>query len=212
MQTGPHPTRHALILAIATTLLASSAFAQQGMSTTKQGQGRMNAAQVDRMVAAWPKASREAVAFLTKKYGQPAAVTADAAIRGTAGLWKRTLVLREEVTHNVPMPHTDVMQQWVDYRAPAGKYDELAAYDGSVVMERIAGEMSARCDKEGANFLAVNLADEVARGKRSVDDARMKYGEQIMAMKAGKPAPCTTGLRFPVAAMTEDADKALPGT
>ena len=35
MQTGPHPTRHALILAIAATLLASSAFAQQGMSTSK---------------------------------------------------------------------------------------------------------------------------------------------------------------------------------
>jgi hypothetical protein len=203
-------TKHKLVIAATAAFLAVGAFAQQPNPAPKAAQARMNAAQVQKMVAGWPKASREAIDFMTRKYGPPAAVTADAAMWGRTGPWKRTIVFRAEVPHAFPMHHVDVMQQWVDYRAPVDTYDELAAYDGSVVLERTSGEMSARCDKEGANFLAVNLADEVARGVRSVEDARRKYGEQVMAMKAKKPAPYTEGLRFSTKASTQDPDRPLP--
>lgn len=43
------------------------------------------------------------------------------------------------------------------------------------------GEIAARCDKEEANFLAINLADDVAKGRRTVDDARKFYAESMMA-------------------------------
>jgi hypothetical protein len=49
-------------------------------------------------------------------------------------------------------------QQFIDYKADPGLYDELAKYDGSVVLERTSGEISARCGKEDANFLTLNLA------------------------------------------------------
>ena len=68
--------------------------------------------------------------------------------------------------------------------------------------------MSARCDKEGANFLALNLADEIARGRRTVEDARRMYAEQIMAMKAGRPAPYTERLLFtPMRGSSMDPDR-----
>ncbi len=102
------------------------------------------------------------------------------------------------------------MQQWIDYKAPAERYDDLAMYDGSVVSERTAGEISARCDKEGANFLALNLANDIVTGKRAVDDARKMYGEQIMAMKAKRPAPYTEKLLFQVPSGTGDPDHAGP--
>lgn len=178
---------------------AASAGAQSGMSSPD----------VSRMTSSWPKASQEAIAFMTKKYGGPAAVTVDMAVWGRTGPWKRTLVYRVEIPHEFPMHHTDVMQQFVDYRADPEHYDRLAQYDGSVVVERTSGEISARCDKEGANFLALNLADEVARGKRSIGGARKKYGEQIMAMKAMKPAPYTEKLMFGMMHNTGDPDKAL---
>ncbi len=167
-----------------------------GASTVEAQMGRMNNAQVMKMTSSWPHASRDAIAFMTKKYGGPAAVTADMAVWGRTGPWKRTVVYRAEFPHEFPGHHTDVMQQWVDYKAQPGMYDELAMYDGSVVLERTSGEISARCDKEAANFLALNLADEIARGKRSVEDARMMYGQQIMAMKAMKSAPYTEKLMF----------------
>lgn len=159
-----------------------------------------------KMMAGWPKASREAVDYLTRKYGAPAAVTADEAVWGKAGPWKRSVVYRVEVPHDFPGPHTDVMQQWLDYKVPTSMYDELAMFDGSVVVERTAGEMSARCDKEGANLLAVNLADAIVTGKMTVDAARTKYGEQIMLMKAGKSAPYTEKLMFSPAGDTRDPD------
>jgi len=156
-------------------------------------------------------ASREAVMFMSEKYGPPAAMSADMAVWGRTGPWKRTVVYRTEYPHNFPGPHTDVMQQFIDYRAPWSKYDELAQYDGSVVLERTSGEMSARCDKEGANFLALNLANEIVTGKRSVESARKMYGEQVKAMKAMQPAPYTERLMFETMMNTADPDQALPG-
>ena len=199
----------AALAALATALTASRASAQQPGSQG-QGAGRMNQAQMTRMMSAWPKASREAVMFMTQKYGAPAAMTPDMAVWGRTGPWKRTVVFAKEYAHEFPMHHTDVMQQWVDYKAPPALYDELAMYDGSVVLERTTGEISARCDKEGANFLALNLAHDIATGKQSVEGARKMYGEQIMAMKAKQPAPYTERLMFGAMANTADPDQALP--
>jgi hypothetical protein len=95
------------------------------------------------------------------------------------GPWKRTIVNKEEVDHDFPMPHKDVMEQFVNYKVPPEKFDELAKYDGSVIVERTKGELSARCDKEEANFLALNLANDIIQGKKSVDEAREFYGESI---------------------------------
>lgn len=176
-----------------------------------QGMGNMNNAQLEKRLTGWPKASRQAAMDMSRKYGPPSAMTSDMIVWGRTGPWKRTVVYRMEYQHNFPGPHTDVMQQWIDYRAPWNMYDELAAYDGSVVLERTSGELSARCDKEGANFLAVNLANDIVTGRRTVADARRMYGEQIMAMKAGRPAPYTEKLQFKVASGgTGDTDQPLP--
>lgn len=161
-----------------------------------------------RVMDSWPKASREAAEFMTKKYGAPREVTATKMTWGRTGQWKQTVVYNYEVQHDFPGPHTDVMQQWIDYRVPTDKVDDLAMYDGSVVVNRTNGEISARCDKEGANFLALNLAHEVATGARSWSDARQKYGEQIMMMKSGRSAPYTERLMWtPAMGGTADPDR-----
>ena len=204
-----HTTRMTHTLAVALLALAAGTASAQSGAPMKAQQGRMNQAQMTRMMAAWPMASKEAVMFMTKKYGMPAAMTPDMAVWGKTGPWKRTVVYAKEYAHEFPMHHTDVMQQWVDYKAPADMYDELAMYDGSVVLERTSGEASARCDKEGANFLALNLAHDIVTGKQTVDGARKMYGEQIMAMKAGRPAPYTERLMFGAMMNTGDPDRPL---
>ncbi len=158
--------------------------------------GTLSAAQVEEMTSGWPESSRMAIKHMTDTYGAPATVGAGMAIWGETGPWKRTVVYDKEVPHHFPMEHPDVMQQWINYQAPVDQYDDLARYDGSVVMERTSGEMSARCDKEPANFLAVNLAHEVATGKRTVEDARMEYGKQIQGLMAGTKSEYTSGVMF----------------
>ncbi|MGH7636917.1 MAG: hypothetical protein ACREOK_04635 [Gemmatimonadaceae bacterium] len=132
------------------------------------------------------------------KYGQPNEQTATRLVWHATGPWKRTILYKNEVPHDFPKPHTDLLEQFIDYRVPADKYDELAAYDGSVIVERTKGEMSARCDKEAMNFLALNLADEIVRGVRTVQQARAEYAKQAMAFMNNQSAPHTTGLHFNV--------------
>ncbi len=66
---------------------------------------------------------------------------------------------------------------------PPDKAGDLARYDGSVIVERTKGEIAARCDKEEANFLALNLANDIVTGKKSVEAARKFYAEAMREMR-----------------------------
>lgn len=185
---------------------APGASMESGMSPAP---GRMDQASMQRSMAGWHPAAQEAATAMMAKYGAPASMTADMMVWNRTGPWKRTIIYREAVQHDFPMPHPDVMEQFVDYRVPVDRFDELAAYDGSVIVERTKGEISARCDKEGANFLALNLANEIAMGSRTPQDARRMYGEQITLMKAGQMTPYTSGLMFTPPASGTDPDRAI---
>lgn len=170
---------------------------------------RMDRAAMEEMMTGWHSASREAAMHMMNKYGPPAEMTPTMAIWGQTGPWKRSIVYAQAVQHNFPMPHPDVFEQFIDYRMPPEMFDEIAMYDGSVILERTKGEMSARCDKEGANFLAVNLAHEIATGLRTVDEARRMYGEQIKMMMEGAMTPYTSGLIFTPPASGDDPDERI---
>jgi hypothetical protein len=51
-------------------------------------------------------------------------------------------------------------------------FGRLAEFDGSVIAERTAGEVSARCHDEHANFLALNLMHDIVTGAKNVEEAR----------------------------------------
>jgi hypothetical protein len=183
----------------------TAACASGGAYAAMDGSTGMRAAGGEQM-AGWSQASRDAAAEMRRKYGAPNEVTATTLVWHNNGPWKRTTISRDEIPHSFPMQHPDVMEQTINYRVPPALFDELAQYDGSVIVERTKGEMSARCDKEGANLLALNLAHEIVTGKRTVAEARRMYVEQIMAMKAGRPAPYTERLMFQPPANGMDPD------
>jgi hypothetical protein len=78
------------------------------------------------------------------KYGSPKAITSTMLVWHNNGPWKKIIIHKEPVQHNFPMQHLDLLEQFVDYSVPADNYDELAQYDGSVVVARTVGEISAR--------------------------------------------------------------------
>ncbi len=181
--------------------MAPSAQAQNAMM-------RMDEAGVRAMMAGWPEASRMAAMDMMQKYGPPQEMTATMAMWRNNGPWKYTMISNMETPHNFPMPHPDVMKQAVNYDVPADKFDEMAMYDGSVILERTKGEMAARCDKEGANFLAVNLGNDIATGRRSVADARAYYARAIdVFMKTQVMDPYMKGLNFAPPASSGDPDR-----
>lgn len=161
-----------------------------------QGQQGKTSGQVEQILKNWKEHPRKAAQDIMRKYGPPHEVTEQRMIWHNAGPWKRTELINEEIDHRFPLPHKDMLLQVVDFKVPADKFDEIAEFDGSVIVERTRGELGARCDKEAANILAVNLAQEIATGKRSVEEAKEIYTEQIIAFTDGQPAPLMQKLNF----------------
>ena len=134
---------------------------------------------------------------MMRKYGPPQEATPSMLMWVNNGAWKWTKVSRETIPHNFPMPHPDLLEQAIDYQVPLGKYDDLARYDGSVIAERTKGQLSARCDKEGANFLAINLAHDVATNRRTVEQARTYYASAMQRfMRTNQMDSYMQGLQF----------------
>lgn len=160
------------------------------------------------MLAAWPAKQRGAAAAMTQKYGAPT-VTGDRMVAWFGnGPFVKTVIARDEAAHNFPMEHVDFLTQTVKYRVPANRLAALYEYDGSVWYHRTRGELSAQCDVEEMNLLALNLAHDVVTGKRTPGDARAFYAKTAMAFKQGdKSSAYVTGLMFQQDAAAADADK-----
>lgn len=185
--------RTAMAVSVVLALGSSAALAQTGKpeAGASAGASQPHAAKptketVQQMIKGWPETSRFAALQMIQKYGQPAEATPTRLVWFDNGPWKRTVVTNQPTNHDFPMPHQDVMEQTISYKVPPDKFDELAAYDGSVYVDRTRGELSARCDLEAANFIALNLAHDVVTGKRSVEDARKEYADLVVAKMTGK--------------------------
>jgi len=83
--------------------------------------------------------------------------------------------------------------------------DELFAFDGSLWVHRTRGAMTAQCDLEAHNNIALNLGHEVAMGRRTVADARAMYVKLAMEHKEGMASPYTFRHHVP-----DDAERGRP--
>jgi hypothetical protein len=187
-------TRRDLLVASGATFIAmgGSALGQTARPTESTPLYRVT---IEQMIADWKSKPKEVARRMLAKYGLPHEATPMRLIWHQTGPWKRTEVVNEEIPHNYPKPHMDMLLQVIDYHVPPDKFDELAEYDGSVIAERTKGELAARCDREEANFLALNLAHDIVTESRSVKEARQFYAQ---AMQEMKPAEYLQGLRFGV--------------
>ena len=145
---------------------------------------------------AWPKESREAAQLVIDKYGPPTEATPSQLTWHNVGPWTRIVASREFYQHDFPAPHIDAVESVINYHVPPDKVSELARFDGSVVVERTAGEVSARCHDEEANLLALNLMHDIVTGQRDVEDARSYYAKEFLDARRKRPTPYMEGLRF----------------
>ncbi len=175
----------------------------------QQNTKKMTRSEIKSMIGNWPEASQLATLDMMDKYGEPNETTASMLIWYNNGPWKRTVIYNVETKHIFPVDHVDVMEQFIDYKVPADKFDELAMYDGSVTVKRTDGEMSAKCDKEGANFIAINLAVDVINNKKTVEEARNFYAKTIKEFALeNKMSDYMKSFQFTMMSKeTQDADK-----
>ena len=159
----------------------------------------------------WPEASKMAIKEITDKYGKPDATAPEELIWTNKGVWKKICIDKKETKHSFPIEHTDMMKTTIMYKVPEDKMDDLGKFDGSVTFDRTQGTMSARCDKEANNFLALNLANDIVTDKKTIEEARTAYGDIIKEkMKGGNPEYMEK-LAFQAQTNTADPDKNTTG-
>ena len=108
--------------------------------------------------------------------------------------------------HTFPAPHIDSVESVIDYQVPPEQATPLAQFDGSVIVERTAGEVSARCHDEQANFLALNLMHDIVTGAKDVEEARAYYAKEFLDARRRQPTPYMEELRFQPGTDTADPD------
>lgn len=157
-------------------------------------------------LAGWPPASRKVAEQLVRKYGKPHEVTARTLAWHGNGPWKRTLLHRTGVKHNFPLPHEDILEQTINYRVPTGKVGDLAAYDGSLVVDHTRGELTVHCDSERQNTLMLNLANDIVTGQRTVDEALGYHAQVVRGEETHVPEAYPQKLRFKLQSSVQAAD------
>ena len=162
------------------------------------------------LIRGWPRESREAAQLVIDKYGEPDEATDSQLVWRKCGEWKRIVATKAFFQHDFPAPHQDSVESFIDYRVPPEKFAEIAAFDGSIICERTAGEVSARCHDEEANRLALNLMHDIVTGAKTVEEARRYYAKEFLDYRRGLPTPYMDALRFAVpSGSTADPDTRL---
>jgi hypothetical protein len=151
---------------------------------------------VQRHLVGWPALTVKVAVDLVRKYGVPAEHDGHRLSWYGNAPWKETTLFREEVQHNFPQPHKDILQQTVNYRVPPAKVGDLLAYNGSLVVDRTRGELSAHCDTEAHNILTLNIANDIVRGDRTVEQALAYHAQVVRGVTIGEPESYPAKLRF----------------
>ncbi|MFD1036942.1 hypothetical protein ACFQ3N_00680 [Virgibacillus byunsanensis] len=160
---------------------------------------------VNQILYYWEGKPLEGAKTIIQKYGYPHEATMSRLIWYNNGPWKRTIIHRDTVPHNFPTPHLDFLEQTIDYRVPVNLFDDVAAFDGSVYLDRTKGEASATCHKEAMNLLSLNLLSDIVTGKLDVQGAKMFYAQTAyMFSEYNISSPYTEGLLFPKQFNTAD--------
>ncbi len=167
----------------------------------------MNTKVFSSLTSEWSDDAREAAQLVIDQYGDPDEVAPSLLLWHHPGPWKRIVATREVHEHNFPAPHLDSVESVIDYKIPDEKARDLYLFDGSVVINRTEGEVSARCHDEQANFLALNLMHDIATGAKDVQQARDYYALEFLNARRKKPTPYMEKLHFsPMQGATADPD------
>lgn len=185
----------------------------KGSSASELGQRQsVLLADAEAIIEQWPEAPKAAAKKFLDHYGPPNEATPTKLFWYRKGPWAHIELTADEVIHNFPTEHVDYLTQYVDYPVDTDKAADLVAFDGSVIIDRTAGQIGARCDTEAANTITLNLAVEIMQGRRTVEDARRFFAETLAAYTLGRDAPYAERLLFQTAEAAADPDQPMIGS
>lgn len=147
------------------------------------------------VVHRWAEPSARVAHRLLDEYGLPDDVTPQRLVWNGRGSWKRTVVWNRAPVYR-SLDDLNVVQQTVDYPLSPDLAARLLAFRGSLVVDLQRGELSSRAQREEVNYLTLNLADDIARERKTVEEAQASYRKILALEVSGKSSPYMSGLLF----------------
>lgn len=154
----------------------------------RSSRGAPRADEARALMGAWMEAPRLTAELMMERYGPPDRVSAAAVTWIDRGPWKRVTVYGQNPV--------DFLEQVVRYHVPAMAAIPLADFGSGTALKFTNDELSAASGQESLNILALNLADEIAVGKRTAEQASRFYLRTATIAAAGKSSPYLQGLLF----------------
>jgi hypothetical protein len=150
------------------------------------------------VIRRWPEFSQKTARVLIAEYGSPDAYASNSLMWRRNGSWSRTVLFGRSQTYPRADRQPEILMQVVAYRVPASKTAELSRFDRRLRVDRQNGELSFQSARESTNFLALNLADEIIRGVRTVPQARRFLRDAEILRRSGKSSRYMDRLLFQV--------------
>jgi hypothetical protein len=141
----------------------------------------------------WPAKPRALARMLLEKYGVPDQIVPSQLSWSRQRYWAKIVVFRDPSSLG---PSGHLLESVVYGRVSFDRWQDLTLFGRGATYDPAAQELSARTDAEGTNFLALNLADEVIRGRRSAADARRFYDMTRGLSLSGKNSRYMSRLLF----------------
>jgi hypothetical protein len=181
-------------IAVGVLLLMASLFlfVSQGDHTTGPGAGLWPSPEAQALAVTqhWPATPRLAARLMVEKYGPPQRMTPARLEWEARWPWKRISV--DAARPSRPL------EQVVDYYVPNSQLVALSRYPHGLIVYADRGELAARSDQEQLNRLTLNLANDIATGKRTPEQASRFYSTAVELSAAGKSSAYLERLLFEV--------------
>ncbi|MFA7614258.1 MAG: hypothetical protein WCY48_08475 [Candidatus Caldatribacteriota bacterium] len=202
----------ALTLVLVSALTSCSMFKQKkepnpnlsaGVQTENKNQDAFETA--SKLAAGWPQSSIVAAKELITKYGNPTETTSDQLIWRNFAPFKEIIVHKNLYSSYFPLLHQNPVEHVIDYKASPDRISNVWNYNGSVVLNRTKGEMSAFGPNEEMNVLSMNLTHKIMTGEIDEDRAKVIHGQETLDFLNGEKTSLTQSLIFGSQINTADA-------
>ncbi|MBI5624041.1 MAG: hypothetical protein HY924_09700 [Elusimicrobia bacterium] len=175
------------VSALAAVLLAAGVIVISRQSVVRGDLADVRVSMAMNEASGWPRISRMVAGVMIEKYGAPDRVSPGRLEWGQRRPWKRTVVTDHPLSP---------LEQTVDYVVPEPRVAAVAAFRHGLAVDTDQDELTVRSDREEMSFLALNLAHDIARGRRTPEESDRFFLRTLDLGFAGKSSPYTEGLRF----------------
>jgi hypothetical protein len=157
-------------------------------------------------ISLWPETAKKTAGVMLEEYGPPDALSGSSLAWFGHGAWKRTVVYRDGWVDQASVLHPEVLEQVISYRTPRDRIDDLARFDSRLNVDSAKHELTYRSDSESTNYLAINLAAEIATRLKTVAEAKAYALKVERLAEEGKESEYTKRFLF----QAQNGDDAIP--